>query len=326
MAWPLGTRQCAVGGSIAPAASQPTPHRGFGRGADPGDTGCASGVGSTQDRALSRARRSALSDDLDGARGIAPQRPRGAAAGAGVALQRFEKPAPNLLWQMDFKGWFGLSDGTRCHPLTMLDDHSRYLLCLAACADEQANSVQRHLTATFRRYGLPNAMFVDNGSPWGDSSGQRWTRLGVWLLKLGVAVLHSRPYHPQSRGKNERLHRTLKAEVLSLRRFRDLAEVQRAFDAWRDIYNIERPHEALRQAVPAVRYRPSPRPMPERLPQPDYQPGEIIRTVGRTKAYINFKGRLWPVGQAFFGERRIASGWPVRRLSRGPRGCQHRLD
>jgi transposase InsO family protein len=225
------------------------------------------------------------------------------AAGAGVALQRFEKPAPNLLWQMDFKGWFGLSDGTRCHPLTMLDDHSRYLLCLAACADEQANSVQRHLTATFRRYGLPDAMFVDNGSPWGDSSGQRWTRLGVWLLKLGVAVLHSRPYHPQSRGKNERLHRTLKAEVLSLRRFRDLAEVQRAFDAWRDIYNIERPHEALRQAVPAVRYRPSPRPMPERLPQPDYQPGEIIRTVGRTKAYINFKGRLWPVGQAFFGER-----------------------
>ena len=84
------------------------------------------------------------------------------------------------------------------------------------------------LEQTFRRYGLPDAFFVDNGTPWGDSSGQRWTRFGVWLFKLGIDVLHSRPYHPQSRGKNERFHRTLKAEVFALKRFRDLAEVQRA--------------------------------------------------------------------------------------------------
>ncbi len=83
---------------------------------------------------------------------------------------------------------------------------------------------------TFRRYGLPEAIFVDNGSPWGDSAGQRRTRFGVWLLKLGVGFLHSRPYHPQSRGKNERLHRTLNAEVYELCRFRDLADAQRAFD------------------------------------------------------------------------------------------------
>src|ERR671934_2484522 len=107
---------------------------------------------------------------------------------------RFEKAAPNLLWQMDFKGWVALGDGGRCHPLTVLDDHSRYNVCLQACGDERGKTVQQRLELTFRRYGLPEAFFVDNDGPWGGSSGQRWTRLGVWLLKLGVTVLHSRPY------------------------------------------------------------------------------------------------------------------------------------
>ena len=226
-----------------------------------------------------------------------------AAAGGAAATQRFEMDAPNLLWQMDFKGWVTLADGTRCHALTVVDDHSRYLLCLKACADEQAVTVRQHLEATFRRYGLPEAIFVDNGSPWGDGPGQRWTRLGVWLLKLGVRLLHSRPYHPQSRGKNERLHRTLNAEVYELCRLRDLADAQRAFDRWRDVYNMDRPHEALGQAVPASRYRPSARAMPERPAGPEYEAGEIVRKVGSTRASISFKGRLWPVGQAFFGER-----------------------
>jgi putative transposase len=223
--------------------------------------------------------------------------------GATPATQRFEMAAPNLLWQMDFKGWITLTDGTRCHPLTVVDDHSRFLLCLQACCDQQAETVRAHLTAAFRRYGLPEAIFVDNGSPWGDASGQRWTRLGVWLLKLGIRLLHSRPYHPQSRGKNERLHRTLTAEVLELRRFGDRVAVQRAFDQWREVYNLDRPHEALGYDVPASRYRVSDRPMPRSLTEPHYPPGEIIRKVGTTRAYISFKGRQWPVGQAFFGER-----------------------
>lgn len=125
----------------------------------------------------------------------------------------------------------------------------------------------------------------------------------MWLLKLGIAVIHSRPYHPQSRGKNERFHRTLNAEVLALRRLRDLAEAQRAFDAWRQVYNFERPHEALGLQVPASRYRPSPRSMPSRLPAPEYDSQEIVRTVSATKAYISFKGQLWKVPQAFCAER-----------------------
>jgi transposase InsO family protein len=223
--------------------------------------------------------------------------------GSPRAFQRFEKPAPNLLWQMDFKGWVPLTNGSRCHPLTIVDDHSRYAVSLEACPNEQSDTVQDRLVRTFRHYGLPEAFFVDNGKPWGDASGQHWTRLGVWLLKLGIAVLHSRPYHPQSRGKNERFHRTLKAEVFALKRFRHLREVQHAFDAWRPVYNLERPHEALGQEVPASRYRPSIRSMPERLPQLDYDEHEIVRSVPTTKDYISFKGRTWIVPRAFRGER-----------------------
>jgi hypothetical protein len=146
-------------------------------------------------------------------------------------------------------------------------------------------------------------MFVDNGSPWGDSSGERWTWLGVWLLKLGVDLIYSRPFHPQSRGKNERFHRTLKAEVFAFHRFSDFGQAQRAFDLWREVYNFERPHESLGQQPPASRYRPSLRPMPRRLPEVEYDAGETVRTVSSTKAYVSFKGRLWKVPQAFRRER-----------------------
>jgi transposase InsO family protein len=218
-------------------------------------------------------------------------------------LGRFEKAAPNLLWQMDFKGWVPLVDGTRCHPLTIVDDHSRYAPCLKACANQQTQTVQAHLQTTFRRYGLPDAFYVDNGSPWGDSSGEHWTRLGVWLLKLGIEVIYARPHHPQGRGKNERFHRTLNEEVLCLRRFASLAQMQRSFDAWLEVYNFERPHDALELEVPATRYRVSARAMPSELPKVQYEQGTTVRIVPDTKAYIQFRGRSWKVPQAFRGER-----------------------
>lgn len=222
--------------------------------------------------------------------------------GGAAVYQRFEKPGPNQLWQMDFKGWHRLGDGMRCQPLTVLDDHSRFLMCLQACADQRLETVQARLEPVFRRYGLPEAFYVDNGSPWGGGPQERWTKFGVWLLKLGVWVTHSKPYRPQGRGKNERLHRTLKAEVLSLRALRDLAQAQRAFDQWRAIYNLERPHQALGYAVPASRYQLSLRAMPDKPMQPAYAPGEIVRRVSTTQGYVKFQGQLWPVGQAFSGE------------------------
>ncbi|HWG06094.1 MAG TPA: IS481 family transposase [Beijerinckiaceae bacterium] len=226
---------------------------------------------------------------------------------AGAANQRFEKEAANLLWQMDFKGWIRLAGGERCHPLTMIDDHSRYAPCLKACANQQGSTVRTHLQTTFERYGLPEAMFVDNGAPWGgsggDASGRHWTRLRVWLLKLGVALIYSTPYHPQSRGKNERFHRTMANELFALHTFQNLDQVQRALDAWREVYNFERPHEAIGLAVPADRYRQSPRPFPATLPEVEYDADEIVRIVPSSKDYISFKGRLWKVPEAFRSER-----------------------
>src|SRR5205807_4484324 len=153
-------------------------------------------------------------------------------------FERFERAAPNELWQMDYKGHFATRAG-RCHPLTVVDDHSRYAVGLRACGDERGGTVQAELTAIFRQYGLPERMLMDNGSPWGSDALHRHTWLTVWLLELGVAVSHGRPYHPQTQGKDERFHRTLTAEVIGRRAFADLAECQRRFDAWRVVYNTQ---------------------------------------------------------------------------------------
>lgn len=158
--------------------------------------------------------------------------------------QRFERAQPNELWQMDFKGDFAMARG-RCYPLTVVDDHSRYALGIQACATQQDLSTRECLIAVFHRYGLPNAILMDNGSPWGDSGGGRFTAFSVWLLRLGVWVTHGRPYHPQTQGKDERFHRTLNAEVLRGRHFIDLAECQRAFDTWRHRYNPASQHPSV---------------------------------------------------------------------------------
>jgi transposase InsO family protein len=215
---------------------------------------------------------------------------------------RFEHPAPNDVWQMDFKGRFPLGDRQMCHPLTMVDDHSRYALCLEACNNERHDTVRQHIEQVFRRYGLPHAFLVDNGVPWGTCSDVRWTRLRVWLLKLGVQVIYARPYHPQTKGKNERFHRTLKAEVLSMATYRTMLDLQTAFDRWRHVYNAERPHQSLDYDVPASRYRPSPRSLPDKLMEPDYEDGTIVRRASWHKANFRFANRRWRAPEAFGGE------------------------
>ena len=214
------------------------------------------------------------------------------------AFQRFEMAEPNQLWQMDFKGYFGLSYGHTCHPLTVLDDHSRFLVGLQACPNETAETVEHQLKDVFRRYGLPDRILMDNGSPWGDDRDTPYTILGAWLIRLGILISHGRPYHPQTQGKDERLHRTLKAEVISLQHFTSLEDCQAGFDAWRTVYNFERPHEALQMQPPASRYQLSPRPFPETLPPVDYPLGDFVRLVDDS-GKISFHNHSWRVGKAF---------------------------
>jgi transposase InsO family protein len=212
---------------------------------------------------------------------------------------RFEHAAPNDLWQMDFKGHFAVSEN-RCHPLTVLDDHSRYVVCLAALDGERFDCTQASLIQTFRRYGLPWRMTMDNGSPWGEPG--RYTRFELWLMRLGICVSHSRPYHPQTQGKDERFHRTLKAEVLQDQTFRDLVHAQKAFDYWLPIYNRVRPHESLAMDTPVTRYAPSQRAYPESMPALDYDASDEVRKV-QGKGEFSYQGKEYLLGTGFTGER-----------------------
>lgn len=216
--------------------------------------------------------------------------------------ENFEKVAPNLLWQMDFKGQFQMGNGQWCWPLTIVDDHSRYALCIQACSQQETKTVRSWLEHTFRTYGLPAAFYVDNGSPWGGGEPGQYTPLRVWLLKLGVDVIHARPYHPQGRGKNERFHRTLKREVLTAQLPIDIQQAQAEFDKWRHVYNHLRPHQSLDMQAPIARYKPSIRAMPDKLPEMTYNTTDILRRVPRGQPKIAFKGRLWRVPKAFIGE------------------------
>ena len=210
---------------------------------------------------------------------------------------RFEHAAPNALWQMDFKGHFSLTNGRRCHPLTVLDDHSRFSVLLAACADETSLTVRERLIRVFERYGLPERMLMDNGGSWRGGGDDPHSEFTVWLMRLGVRVTHGRPCHPQTQGKDERFHRTLKAEVLT-RPLATLSSCQRCFDRWRDVYNLERPHEALGMHPPISRYRESPRAYPRRLPAVEYGPDDQVRRVS-IEGDISFRGHELKIGKAF---------------------------
>lgn len=217
-------------------------------------------------------------------------------AGGQRAWKRFEHDEPNALWQMDFKGDVALRQG-RLHPLTVVDDHSRYAVVLQASDNQRTATVQKALQIAFERYGLPYLMLTDNGSPWGDTGQRTLTKLGVWLIEHGVEPRHSRPHHPQTNGKNERFNRTLKAELLEGRLFTGLLDAQAAFDAWRHRYNHHRPHDALDLAVPADRYRPSLRAFRPLVEPFDYAPGDILRIVDDA-AWLSFAGRRFKASKA----------------------------
>jgi len=212
-------------------------------------------------------------------------------------LVRFEADQPNDLWQIDFKGDFGLGCGERCYPLTMIDDHARFVVGLQAVGNQQRWTVRDALSCAFERYGTPRRILCDHGPPWGASGRAKYARLGVWLLEHGIDITHGRPRHPQTQGKDERFHRTLGEDVLRFRHFDTLSDVQKAFDEWLPIYNTYRPHQALGMDVPSDRYQPSPRPFTSNPQPPDYPAHVHIRRVNN--GTIRWNNRYLRVGHAF---------------------------
>jgi transposase InsO family protein len=215
------------------------------------------------------------------------------------ALRRFEREAPNQLWQMDFKG---MPEAQKdCLPLVILDDHSRYLLGLFAAGGTKAKPVQEYLTAVFLRDGLPEAMLMDHGTPWWNMRSESgWTWLTVWLMKQGIRLYLSGYRHPQTQGKIERCNGSLEAALC--KRPKPVAQHWQAWlDAYRQEHNHVRPHEALQMDVPAQHWTPSARCF---LPSPkawDYpEPAHVCRV--RENAGVRVHGHSYFVSRAFIGQ------------------------
>jgi transposase InsO family protein len=208
--------------------------------------------------------------------------------------QRFEMEYPNQLWQMDFKGYFEMVNGLLCHPLTVIDDHSRFLVGLKACPYQHSRAVQGQLRDIFGCYGLPERMLMDNGAIWKGFH----TKLTFWLMRLGIQVVHGRIHHPQTQGKDERLHRTLKNELLIRQQFYDLNDCQSKFDIWRNSYNYERPHQSLNMQTPGSHYQPSSRTFTGNFPPLEYEAGDILRKID-CLGKLQFQGRKFRIGKAF---------------------------
>ena len=182
--------------------------------------------------------------------------------------QRFEREHCNELWQTDFKGEFKTLDGRYCYPLDIIDDHSRFVLRIAA-ADRIALTVIPVFESAFREYGLPLAVLSDNGPPF---AGFRhgYTPFEKWLMDRDVLPIHGRVGHPQTQGKIERFHGAMKREFLRHHDFADAAQANRQLQRWRRTYNMERPHEALGMRCPGEVYAPSTRRLPRRIPPVEY--------------------------------------------------------
>jgi transposase InsO family protein len=209
------------------------------------------------------------------------------------ATQRFERSQPNELWQMDFKGPQGFPSPVG--PLSILDDHSRYVIALKHLGSTRMSGVQSTLQTTFEHCGVPQAMLMDHGTPWWNAANP-WgiTELAVWIMRQGVRLLFSGIRHPQTQGKIERMHGALGQAVY--KRGANLLE-QDWLDVFRQEYNHIRPHESLAMATPASRWHPSVQAFQSLPPEWSYPAGmKIMRLAG--DGQLNWLGRRWEISKA----------------------------
>lgn len=181
---------------------------------------------------------------------------------------RFQKELCNQMWQTDFKGEFRMKDGKYCYPLDIIDDHSRFAIRIAPHLST-VNAVIPVFTGAFREFGLPDSILSDNGSQFAGFR-KGYTQFERWLMDLDILPIHGRIKHPQTQGKIERFHRTMKCELLNHTSFADIEDAQSKFGIWRDKYNYVRPHEALGMKRPGEVYEPSTRPYPEKIQKHEY--------------------------------------------------------
>jgi transposase InsO family protein len=202
-----------------------------------------------------------------------------------------EVRAANQLWTADFKGQFKTRDGRWCYPLTVADEHTRYLLACDALRSTEGKGVRPVFERLFRGHGLPESIRTDNGVPFVHSKAiHGLSSLSVWWIELGIRPERIEPGKPQQNGRHERMHRTLKDETVCPPAS-SLKAQQSRFDAFRQEFNHERPHQALDQKRPAEVWSPSKRAFPDRIPMPDYPQHYLLRRVFRT-GHIKFKNKL----------------------------------
>jgi hypothetical protein len=199
--------------------------------------------------------------------------------------------APNDLWCADFKGEFKTGDGIYCYPLTVTDDHSRYLLGCQGLLSTKVVEAKPVFTRLFKEYGLPKRIRTDNGVPFATNTLARLSKLSAWWVRLGILPELIEPGKPQQNGRHERMHRTLKAETTRPPAGSCRAQ-QRKFNGFREEFNQERPHEALDMQTPASCYAPSPREMPNRLPPLEYPDRYEVRYVSANGG-IRWKNHAW---------------------------------
>ncbi len=197
-----------------------------------------------------------------------------------TAFQRFEKEHCNEMWQTDFKGDFLLGNGVRCYPLTILDDHSRFSIRIEP--KTSASGVIDSFIPAFEEFGLPNSILSDNGAQFAGAH-KGLSQFERFLMDLDILPIHGRPIHPQTQGKIERFHRTLKAEALRVTPA-NMEEAKARLNNWRWIYNEMRPHHALGLKTPASVYEASTRPY--------YKPKKYIYDEGARLIKVNNWGYL----------------------------------
>ena len=220
----------------------------------------------------------------------------------GAYTQPFlECDRPNKVWSADFKGQFRTKDGKLCYPLTITDNFSRFILLCRGLERPTHDQVKPWFEVTFRKYGLPEAIRTDNGSPFASVGLGGLSRLSAWFIKLSIKPERIEKAHPEQNGRHERMHRTLK-EATAIPPQANLTEQQKAFNQFVEEYNFERPHEALKMKKPGEVYETSKKVYNSKTPPMRYSPEFAVRSV-RDSGEFRWNGKRVYISQALSGER-----------------------